>query len=325
MGGDAGPSIVVPGALAGARSCSAELVLVGRERAIRSALGSAITDHVRFEIIEAEDEIGMHEQAAQAARRRPDSSVNVAVGLVKRREADAMVSAGNSGAVMASALLQLGRLPGVDRPAIASLIPTLEGETMLLDLGAVTDPKPENLVQFARMAVVYTQRLRGLSYPSVGLLSIGEEPGKGNQLVQDVFPRLQAVPGLNFIGNVEGKDLLRGATDIVVTDGFTGNVALKTIEGTASMLNELLGREVTRGVHRKLAAALLRPAFREAGRRLDYQRFGGAPLLGVDGVAVIAHGRSTGRAIANAVVAAATTVERGVVPAIAEAMHPVQR
>jgi glycerol-3-phosphate acyltransferase PlsX len=207
---------------------------------------------------------------------------------------------------MASALIVIGRIAGVERPAIAAFLPGSVGTSLLLDLGAVTDPRPAHMVQFARMGSIYVKRALAKPNPTVALLSNGEEPTKGNQLVQEVFPLLQAEPSLNFVGNVEGKDVLKGSIDVIVTDGFTGNVALKVAEGTASLLTSVLREELTKSLHRKLAAAVLRPAFQALRSKLDYARIGAAPLLGVDGTVMIAHGRSSELAIASAVERAAT-------------------
>jgi len=231
-----------------------------------------------------------------------------------------MVSAGHSGAVMAAALFSLGRIKGIERPAIASTIPTMRGQTLVLALGAVTDPKPQPLVQFALMAQVYAQRILGLSNPSIGLLSNGEEPSKGNAFVQQVYPLLVGTPGINFAGNIDGKDVPGGTVDIVVTDGFTGNVALKVAEGTATLMTDLLRKELTATLPRKLAALFLRSGFRQVRRRLDYSETGGAPLLGLDGTVVISHGRSNETAILNAMKAAKRAVEVDLPGGIREAL-----
>ncbi|MBA2469831.1 MAG: phosphate acyltransferase PlsX [Chloroflexia bacterium] len=300
MGGDNGPAVIVEGALAGARTQRATLLLVGNVAEIRTALSRLDTAGVDVEVVEATDVVAMDDHPAQAVRRKPQSSINVALRLIAEGRADAVVSAGNSGAVMAASLLVLGRVKGIERPAIASYIPTIKGKTLLLDLGAVTDPKPSNLVQFAEMGQVYVERILNVRNPTIGLLSNGEEPTKGNALVQQVHPLLAAEDDLNFVGNVEGKDVVMGTVDIVVTDGFTGNVALKTAEGVATFLMELMREEITATLPRKLAAYMLRPAFRSMRSKLDYAEIGGAPLLGVNGAVIIAHGRSSARAIESA-------------------------
>lgn len=308
-GGDFGAAVVVPGAVAGARAAGIGLALVGPSSVIQAELARLDTVGLDISIVEAPDTIEMGEHPAQAVRAKPKSSIVVAIKEVKEGRAEAMVSAGHSGAVMAAALFSLGRIRGIERPAIASTIPTLRGQTLVLDLGAVTDPKPQHLVQFALMAQVYAERIMGLNNPSVGLLSNGEEPSKGNSFVQQVYPLLLATPGLNFTGNIDGKDVPGGTVDIVVTDGFTGNVALKVAEGTATLMTELLRKELTATVPRKLAALFLRSGFRGVRRRLDYSETGGAPLLGVDGTVVISHGRSNETAILNAIKAAKRAVD----------------
>jgi phosphate acyltransferase len=310
MGGDKGPGTVVAGAIEGARSHKCGIVLVGNESQISGFLGSHDTSSLDIEVVHAADEITMQDHPAQAVRRKQDASMNVAMRLVKDGKADAMLSTGNSGAMMASALMVLGRIPGIDRPAITSGVPNGKGvHTMLVDLGAVTDPKPVNMLQFAMMGQVYANTVVGIDNPTIGLLSNGEEESKGNQLVLRVHPMLRSMEGLNFVGNIEGRDILTGEVDVVVMDGFTGNVVLKTIEGTASMLLKVLRTELTATLPRKLAAMVLRPAFRALARRLDPSEIGGAPLLGVNGVVIITHGSSNDLAITNAVGVAVRAVE----------------
>jgi glycerol-3-phosphate acyltransferase PlsX len=308
-GGDIGASVIVPGAIAGARATGCSLTLVGPSSVIEAELRQANAYGVDVAVVDAPDSIDMSESAAQAVRAKPRSSIVVAINEVKGGRAQAMVSAGHSGAVMASALFSLGRVRGIERPAIAATIPTLRGQTLVLDLGAVTDPKPQQLVQFALMAQVYAERIMGLTSPTVGLLSNGEEPSKGNAFVQQVYPLLKGSPGINFIGNIDGKDVPGGTVDIVVTDGFTGNVALKVAEGTASLMTELLRKELTSTLPRKLAALFLRSGFRGVRKRLDYSETGGAPLLGIDGTIIISHGRSNQTAILNAIKAAKRSVD----------------
>ncbi|MBA3274466.1 MAG: phosphate acyltransferase PlsX [Chloroflexia bacterium] len=318
MGGDYGPAVIVDGAVAGARAQGAKVLLVGNVAEIRTALSGVDTAGVDVEVVEAADVITMDDHPAQAVRRKPQSSINVALRLIAEGRADAVVSAGNSGAVMAASLLVLGRVKGIDRPAIASYIPTIKGKTLLLDLGAVTDPKPSNLVQFAEMGQVYVERILNVRNPTIGLLSNGEEPTKGNALVQQVHPLLAAENDLNFVGNVEGKDVVMGTVDIVVTDGFTGNVALKTAEGVATFLMELMREEITSTIPRKLAAYVLRPAFRSMRSKLDYAEIGGAPLLGVNGAVIIAHGRSSARAIESALLVGVRAAQFDLAGGIAE-------
>ena len=300
-GGDHGSATVLAGALQGARRYGVGLTLCGPEAEVRRGLAKLDTAGVEVRVVDAPDAIAMDEHPAQAVRRKPRSSIVVALAQVRDGAAGGMVSAGHSGAVMAAALMTLGRAAGVDRPAIAAFLPTRRGQTLVLDLGAVTDPKPHQLVQFAQMGSIYLRGAHALAEPTVGLLSNGEEASKGNSLVRETHPLLEAAPGIRFAGNVEGKDIPHGVVDIIVTDGFTGNVALKVAEGAASFVGEVVAAEVTRSLARKLAALTLRPAFRAAKHRVDYSETGGAQLLGVNGVVVISHGRSNEIAIANAV------------------------
>lgn len=323
MGGDHGPSVIVPGAILGARSNRASLALVGNTTAIEAALESVDRSGVDIQIVEAPEVITMDDHPAQAVRRKQNSSINIALKMIRDGDAQAMISAGNSGAVMAASLMILGRVKGIDRPAIATYLPTVAKKTLVLDLGAVTDPKPSNIVEFAVMGQVYAERVLGITNPTVGLLSNGEEPTKGNLFVQQVHPLLAKTPGLNFIGNVEGKDVPMGTVDIVVTDGFTGNVVLKTAEGVVSMLTTILREEFTSTLPRKLAALVLRPGIKNLRRKLDYAETGGAPLLGVNGAVIISHGRSNERAIETAIGAAVRSIEHDLAGGIAERIERV--
>lgn len=324
MGGDHGVEVVVPGAVDGAKTFDVALRLVGDPARITPVLDGIDTTSIDVDIIPASDTIGMDEHPAQAVRRKPQASIVVALRAVKEGSADAVISAGNSGAMMAGGLMVLGRISGIERPAIASYMPSARSRTLVLDLGAVTDPKPINLVQFALMGKVYAERVLERSDPAIGLLSNGEEPTKGNQLVQAVYPLLSQTPGIRFHGNVEGKDVAAGTVDIVVTDGFTGNVVLKTAEGVATMLTDILRDELTSTLPRRLAAFVLRPAFRAVRKRLDYAEIGGAPLLGIDGTVIIAHGRSNERAICNAVGVARRSSEQQLIEGIRAALEQAQ-
>ena len=324
VGGDHGPDVVVAGAVEGARRYGVGLILAGPEAEVRSALGRLDLSGVAIEVRDAPDLIAMYESPAQAVRRKTKSGISVALDAVKRGDAGAMVSAGHSGAVMAAALMTLGRIRGVDRPAIASPMPSSRGHTLVLDLGAVVDPKPQSLVQFAQMGSVYAERVMGIAHPTVGLLSNGEEPSKGNALVLEAHALLREAPGINFRGNVEGRDITRGVVDVVVTDGFTGNVALKVAEGAASLMSEIIREELTSSVPNKLAAAVLKPAFARIKRRLDHSETGGALLLGTNGVVVIAHGGSNATAIGNAVGVGARAAEGRVTEAIAGALQELR-
>jgi glycerol-3-phosphate acyltransferase PlsX len=322
MGGDHAPAVTVAGAVAAARRLGVGVALVGARPAIEAELAKHQTAGLDLTIVEASETIGMDEHPAQAVRRKPNNSISVATRLVKEGQAAAVVSAGNSGAMMAAALFVLGRIKGIDRPAIATVFPCTGGQVLLIDVGAITDPDPANLVQFAQMGDIYLRAVFGVARPRIGLLSNGEEPTKGSKLVQEAHALLRQQPGLNFIGNVEGKDVPAGLADVVVCDGFAGNVLIKTAEGVATYIRQVLREEVTRTPWHKLLALGLRGAFRRVGARLDYAEFGGAPLLGVEGVVIIAHGRSNARAIENAVRVARQAAEQGTVAAI-RALSPV--
>ena len=301
MGGDRGAAEIVAGALE-ARSDTIEPLL----------FGSAGFDTHGLELRETVEVIGMHEKPAEAVRSKPGSSLVAAVRAVAEGSADAVVSAGNTGAVLAAGLLELRRIPGVMRPAIAVPIQAQRGPSVFLDAGANADARPEHLLQFATMGAVFAQEILGIARPTVKLLSIGEEREKGNQLTLEAH-ELLAASGLNFEGNTEGRDILRGAADVVVTDGFTGNVVLKTLEGAVQAILEGFRAEITATRTGKLGGLLIRPAARRLRRRLDPDTYGGAYLLGLRGLAVIAHGNSSSAAIANAIRLAARGVEHDVV------------
>jgi len=305
MGGDRGPDEVVAGALE-ARNAALTPLLVGP---------AGLETH-GLELLEAPDVIEMHEKPAEAVRAKPQSSLVAAVRAVASGRADAVVSAGNTGAVLAAGLLELRRIPGVLRPAIAVPIPARRGPSVLIDAGANADARAEHLLQFATMGAVFAEEILDLPNPEVRLLSIGEEREKGNQLTLAAH-ELLAASDLNFAGNCEGRDILAGAADVVVTDGFTGNVTLKALEGTIRTLLEALREEITATAAGKLGGLLIRPASRRLRHRLDPDTYGGAYLLGLRGLAVIAHGNSSPTAIANAVRLAARGVDHDVVGRLA--------
>jgi glycerol-3-phosphate acyltransferase PlsX len=306
MGGDRGPEEIVAGAV-DAASDTVQPVIVGPRG----------LDTQGLELIEAADVIAMDEKPTEAVRAKPNSSLVVACRAVGERKADAVVSAGNTGAMLAACLLEFRRIPGVRRPAIAVTIPARRGPSVLLDSGANADARPEDLVQFAHMGAVFAEEILGVARPEIRLLSIGEEPEKGSLLTLEAH-RLLAATDLNFAGNTEGRDLLTGSADVVVTDGFTGNVALKVTEGTIQSLLEGLREEITATAVGKLGGLLIRPAARRLRKRLDPDTYGGAYLLGLRGLAVIAHGNSSRRAITNAVSLAARGVEKDVVGRLAQ-------
>ena len=306
MGGDRGPEEVVAGAL-DARSDTLAPVVVG----------PAGLETQGLELIEAPDVVAMDEKPTDAVRTKPNSSLVVACGAVRDGRAQAVVSAGNTGAMLAACLLEIRRLPGVRRPAIAVTIPSRKGASVLLDAGANADARPEDLLQFAHMGAVFAEEILDVRNPEIRLLSIGEEAEKGKQLTLEAH-ELLAASELNFTGNTEGRDLLRGGADVVVTDGFTGNVALKLLEGAIRNLLDALREEITATTRGKLGGLLIRPAARRLRDRLDPDTYGGAYLLGLRGLAVIAHGNSSPRAIANAVRLAARGVEHDVVGRLAQ-------
>ena len=321
MGGDHAPAVVVDGAVQAARALGLEVLLVGRHAAVQAELerheisGLPLTLHHASEVIE------MHEHPAAAVKAKKDSSMVVAMELLKRHEADAFYTAGNSGGALAAALFRLGRIRGIKRPALSTIFPsqTPQGFCFLADIGANADCRPEYLVQFALMGSVYAERVLGVRNPRVAIVSNGEEEGKGNDLVKKTIPLLKA-SSLNFIGNAEGKDIPWGLADVIVTDGFTGNVIIKLSEGVSSLLMDILKQAITSRNLSKVGALLAKPAFDDVKRRLDYREYGGAPLLGVDGVVIVGHGRSDALAIRNGIRMAAQTVENGVLDAIKQGL-----
>ena len=316
MGGDEAPAVVVDGAVQAARTLDAEIILVGQQAIIEAELHKHEPAGL-ITVVNASQVIEMHEHPAAAARTKKDSSMVVGMRLLKRREADAFITAGHSGGALAAAQLYLGRIRGIQRPALATVFPsqTPQGFVFILDIGANADCQPEYLLQFAIMGSLYTERILGVPRPRVAIVSNGEEEGKGNQLVLDTLPLLKA-SGLNFVGNAEGKDIPGGIADVIVTDGFTGNVIIKLAEGVGKFVGDLLKAELTSRYVTKLGAMLAKPALDQLKRRMDDREYGGAVLLGADGVVIVGHGRSDAYAIKNAILVAARTVENGVVDAI---------
>ncbi len=315
MGGDHAPREIVAGAVRGALDLGVEVILVGPARRLREELRAAEAGSASVRIEDAPEVIEMAEAPAMALRRKRRASILVAVDLVRRGEADAMVSAGNTGAAMAAALLTLGRIEGIDRPAIAAVLPTLRGQAIMVDVGANVDCRPKHLLHFAVMGSVYAARVLGVPDPRVGLLSNGAEETKGNEVVIRAAELLRH-SGLRFIGNVEGREVFTGQADVVVCDGFVGNVVLKFGEGLALGIFTLLREELSRGFLVRLGVALATPRLRALARRLDYTEYGGAPLLGVNGICIISHGSSKAKAIRNAVALAAESVRSRMVEAI---------
>lgn len=304
MGGDRAPAVIVEGALAARADLSggATIVLVGRREVILPELARLGAAPAAFEIVDAREVVAMDEQPSSTLRRKKESSIAVGLRLVAQGNAQGFISAGNTGAVAANALMILGRIRGVERPAIATFVPTRAGGAVLLDVGASIDPKPAHMVQHAVMGACYAACVLGRRDPRVGLLNIGEEGGKGTEVIQEAH-RLLGQSGLNFIGNVEGRDIFAGSVDVTVCDGFVGNVVLKFTESVVDMVYVVMKQALAADLRAKLGALLLRPAFKRLRDTFDYAEYGGAPLLGVDGVCTICHGSSSPRAIKNAVLA----------------------
>jgi glycerol-3-phosphate acyltransferase PlsX len=301
MGGDHAPAAVVEGAVAAARHLDVRIALVGPTAVIHDAL--SLTPDWRdlpIDVVDAPDVVAMNESPGAALRRKPRASIRVAAELAARGEAAALVSAGHTGATVMAAYSAFGMIPGVDRPALAATIPARRGSAVLLDAGANVECRPHHLLQFGVMGAVYAQIALGIARPRVGLLSIGEEETKGNELTREAHQLLKAAP-LDFIGNVEGREIYSGVADVIVCDGFTGNVVLKTSEGLVDTVEELLGDELRGTFSAQMGYLLSRRAFRRFRRRVDYSEYGGAPLVGVAGLAIVGHGRSSPKAIRNAI------------------------
>ncbi len=305
MGGDNAPHAVVAGAVQAAREFGVGIILVGIEQTIETELKKHLqVKTLPIEIRNATEVVDMLDSPATVFRRKKDSSIRVANELVKRGEAVAVISAGHTGAAMATSLFVIGKLEGVERPAIATFMPNVKGTSIVLDVGANVDCKPMHLVQFAVMGEVYAKYLLKIPSPRVGLLSIGEEATKGNELTKEAF-KLLTETSVNFIGNVEGRDVMSGKADVVVCDGFIGNVVLKVSESVAEAIGLMIRENIGDNLVRKLGYFMMRPAFRALKRRVDYAEYGGAPLIGIDGISIISHGRSSDRAIKNAIRVAA--------------------
>jgi phosphate acyltransferase len=317
MGGDYAPAEIVAGALRAQAELGVEVLLVGEPQQIQAQMEHH-SPSLQMEIIPAEGLIEMHEEPLSALRRKPKASINVAMELVKQGRADAVVSAGHSGAAMAAALLRLGRLRGIDRPAIGTVLPTIMANksVLILDVGANVDCRPKFLEQFAVMGTVYSKFVLGISDPKVGLLNIGEESSKGNELALRTYELLEQNPRLSFIGNAEGRDVLSGQFDVVVCDGFVGNVLLKFAEAIGEVLLQILREELPQGWRGRLGSLLLKPNLRRIKQRIDHAEHGGGLLLGVDGVCIISHGSSQAPSIFNAIRLAKEAVDNQVLDRI---------
>ena len=317
MGGDDGPGTIIDGALVAARHLQVGLLLAGDrpliERELSRHPGAGALD---IDILDTPDYVEMAEAASAALRRKPRASIRVAAEAVRDGAAAAVFSAGHTGASVMAAIGAFGRLPGIDRPALATIIPTRQQPAVLLDSGAMVECRPQHLVQFATMGSAYARIAFDRPRPRVGLLSVGEEEGKGNELTKEAHQLLKAAP-LNFVGNVEGRDVYAGTVDVIVCDGFTGNVILKTSEGLVETVESLLHAELQSTFGSQIGYLLSAQAFRRFRKRLDYSEYGGAPLLGVNGICIVGHGRSSAKAVRNAVTMAARAVNEGLLEKLA--------
>lgn len=322
MGGDDAPGVVIDGAVRAVQEAPerVHVMLVGPEGTIQDELARHDTEGLNLTVLDAPEVIGMGESPAAALKGKPHSSIHRGMGAHKQGHVDAFVSAGNTGAVMAAALFICGRLPGVLRPALPGYFPTTDGMAIVVDVGANVDVKPEHLVQFAQMGHVFVERVRGIDEPTIALANVGEEPGKGTEAVKEAYTRLQAIDGLNFIGNVEGRDLFHHGADVVVCDGFVGNLMLKLGESFATVLPELVGQSMAQQGLGEDEARLVGRVLKGALGRFDYQIYGGVPLLGVGGNVIIGHGGSTAAAIEQMIYRACELVEENVTGRIAEAL-----
>jgi len=320
MGGDNAPHVEVEGAVAAAREFGIPVTLVGDTERVRAELSRHNVAGLDIDVKHASEVVGMHDSASDAVRKKKDSSIRVAFDLVKNGEAAAVVSAGNSGATMAAGMFVLKRMKGIERPAIANLFPTLTGKTLVLDVGGNVDCKPIHLLQFAVMGEVYARFVLGVPSPRIGLLSNGEEEHKGNELTRETHALLKEKP-INYVGYVEGRDVFNGTVDVVVCDGFVGNVVLKLSEGLAETIGKMLKEEIKSSLLSQLGYLLCRKAFKNFRKTVDYAETGGAPLLGIDGVAMICHGGSNAKAIKNAIRFAHEYAEKGVNGRMAEKLQ----
>ncbi len=311
MGGDYAPSRVVEGSILAARNFGHQIILVGDEARIKEEVDQHHTTGLAIAIHHASEVVRMDESPVEALRKKKDSSIRVAVNLVKQGTADACISAGNTGAVMATSQFVLRTIPGVDRPAIATVLPNLKGISLLLDVGANVDCKAAHLIQFGIMGELYARHVLGKEKPTVGLLNIGSEEVKGNELTREVLKTLKSLP-INFIGNIEGRDVYNGNVDVIVCDGFVGNIALKISEGVADTMGQVLRQEIESSGWRKIGYTILRPVFDRFKKRFDYSEYGGAPLLGVNGNVFISHGGSSVKALMNGIRVAGDCVAHGI-------------
>jgi len=324
MGGDHAPKAICDGIRSAAQEWrDDEFVLIGPEEVLKPLFADAFPSNVQ--ILHAAEWIGPDEEPVKAVRRKKESSLVVGCQQVKEGKVDAFISAGNTGALMAAGLLYTGRIPGIDRPALAPMFPSLTGRgTLVLDVGANPEAKAHHLAQYALMGSIYSEKVLGFENPRVGLLNIGTEEGKGTELIKEAYRLIRELP-IHFVGNVESRDILHGVCDVLVCDGFSGNILLKTSEGVAKAIMDRLKQEFTRTLWNKLAAAVLKPGLKRFAREINYKEHGGAPLLGLSGPIIKAHGSSDAKAIFHAVRQARLFVERGVIPRITEDLHRIER
>jgi len=301
MGGDFGPSIVVPAAIKASKECNIQVILVGDSKKIEAELAPLELNNAQYEIVHTTEMVFMHEKPSDILRRKKDSSIQVACKLVKDGFAHGVVSAGHSGATVACGMFIIGRIPGVERPALAALMPTEKNPVVFLDVGANVDCRPYHLFQFGLMGGAFAHDLLGYPSPRVSLLSIGEEEGKGNSQVKEAYELLKMAQNINFKGNAEGRDIFTGNTDVVVCDGFVGNVVVKMSEGLSFSLMRILKRLLFSSIMPKIGSMLAQSAFKSFASTIDYAEYGGAPLLGLQGLTIVCHGRSNIKAISNAI------------------------
>jgi glycerol-3-phosphate acyltransferase PlsX len=319
MGSDTHPEPEISASIEAGKTFGDEIILVGNEKILKPRFVEANKDGVEIQIVHAPEVIKMTDKPAENARRKAQNSMAIGMSLLKNGQADAFVTAGNTGGAMATALFTLGRIRGVKRPALSVLFPVQGGHCVVLDIGANTECKPSYILQFAVMGSIYAKKVLGVEKPRVGLLSNGEEPGKGNDLVKSSYPLL-AESNLNFIGNVEGKELFGGQADVVVTDGFTGNIVLKVSEAVSKLLIDILRTELTSSTRTKMGALLAKPAFGGVRKVLDPGETGAAPLLGINGLVFIGHGRSDSRALVSAIRTTRQAVESNLLEALQQSI-----
>ncbi|RKD27818.1 phosphate:acyl-[acyl carrier protein] acyltransferase [Caminicella sporogenes DSM 14501] len=300
MGGDNAPTEIIKGSIQALKEINSSLILVGQEKVIKKEIAKYTNNFKNIEIVNADEIITNEDKPVQAVKRKKNSSMIVGLDLVKKREADCFISAGNTGALLVGSLMRVGRIKGIDRPALAPIYPTKKGFSLLVDAGANSDCKPHNLLEFAVMGLIYAEKVLKIEKPKIGLINIGIEKGKGNKLINEAFSLLED-SNLNFIGNVEARNLPEGLVDVIVCDGFTGNIVLKLTEGVAKNMAVMLKQQLMNGIVKKLAAFVLKDVFKNFKSKLDYTEYGGAPLLGIKGAVVKAHGSSNSKAIKNAI------------------------